>query len=119
MTDAPRWKTLLVTAITAANDASGKGGLTKVSRALGQANHSLVSRVLSGSTDPSPAFIARVLELYGQGQGECPFLRRLIPVTDCHRHALRPMPTGSSYALEHWETCQECEHKPNQGEKNA
>ena len=49
---------------------------------------------------------------------DCPHTGEPVAIVYCRGKAVGPRPFGGRARGEHWDACQNCEHKPSQGEKS-
>ncbi|THF60940.1 helix-turn-helix domain-containing protein [Pseudothauera rhizosphaerae] len=112
-TPAVDWKTLLHQAVADANQAGGRGGVTRVARCLG-VSRAYVSQALNGlRPHVPPAFIARVIDRL-HVVAECPASNQPQPRSECRRLALGAAPTHNPLAMRFWKACQSCPHRPEE-----
>ncbi len=111
----PRWLALLKQAIA---DHAGRGGVLKAAQAMG-VSRTYVARVLMTGENrikhPSPAFVRRALNAFGNGRLDCPHLVAEISLGQCQDFAAREWKvihgSGPEKVL-HWRACQSCPQNP-------
>jgi hypothetical protein len=111
----PRWLALLKEAVATY---AKRGAVTHAAKRMG-VSRAYVARVLmTGENrikDPSPKFIDRVIDAFGQGRVDCPHLGRDIALGQCKDFAALEWKvihgSGPEKVL-HWRACQHCPQNP-------
>lgn len=110
-----RWLALLKEAVA---NYGKRGAVTDVAKRMGVSRPYVARVLMTGESrikDPSPKFIDRVIEAFGQGRVDCPHLGRDISTNQCRDFAALEWKvirgTGHDKAL-HWHACQHCPKNP-------